>query len=109
MCCCLIAESCPTLCDPMESSSPGSSVHGIFHWSELPFPSPEDLPHTGIKPASSALQVDSLPLSQRISTHRKLYSILCNDLYGKIILKRVDTCICVTESFCCMLETNTTL
>ena len=23
-------QSCPTLCDPMDSSPPGSSVHGIF-------------------------------------------------------------------------------
>ena len=25
---CLVAQSCPTLCDPMDSSPPGSSVHG---------------------------------------------------------------------------------
>ena len=24
-------QSCPTLCDPMDCSLPGSSVHGIFH------------------------------------------------------------------------------
>ena len=24
------AQSCPTLCDPMDCSPPGSSVHGIF-------------------------------------------------------------------------------
>ena len=23
-------QSCPTLCDPMDSSLPGSSIHGIF-------------------------------------------------------------------------------
>ena len=27
--CCLVAKSRPTLCDPMECSTPGSSVHGI--------------------------------------------------------------------------------
>ena len=26
----LVAQSCPTLCDPMDYSSPGSSVHGVF-------------------------------------------------------------------------------
>ena len=26
-----VAQSCPTLSDPMDSSLPGSSVHGIFH------------------------------------------------------------------------------
>ena len=28
--CCLVAKSCPTVCDPMDYSPPGSSVHGIF-------------------------------------------------------------------------------
>ena len=27
-CCCLVAQSCLTLCDPMDCSPPGSSVHG---------------------------------------------------------------------------------
>ena len=28
-CCCLVLKSCGTLCDPMDGSPPGSSVHGI--------------------------------------------------------------------------------
>ena len=49
----------------MDFSLPGSSVHGILqeYWSELPFPSPGDLPDPGIEPASPVLQADSLPLS----------------------------------------------
>ena len=42
-----VAQSCPTLCDPMDWSLPGSSVHGISrqeYWSELPFPPPGALP-----------------------------------------------------------------
>ena len=31
------------------------------YWSELPFPSPGDLPNPGIKPRSLTLQADSLP------------------------------------------------
>ena len=31
------------------------------YWSELPFPSPEDLPDPGIEPRSPALQANSLP------------------------------------------------
>ena len=30
-----VAQSCPTLCDPMDCSPPGSSVHGIFQASVL--------------------------------------------------------------------------
>ena len=36
-------QSCPTLCDPIDSSPPGSPVPGILrqeHWSGLPLPSP---------------------------------------------------------------------
>ena len=59
-----VAQSCPTLCDPMDGSLPGSAVHGILQarileW--LPFPSPGDLPNPGIKPGSPALQIDALP------------------------------------------------
>ena len=28
---CSVAQLCPTLCDPMDCSPPGSSVHGILH------------------------------------------------------------------------------
>ena len=31
------------------------------YWSGLPFPSPGNLPHPGIKPESPALQADALP------------------------------------------------
>ena len=40
-----VAQSCPTLSDPMDCSLPGSSVHGIFqakYWSGVPLPSPEN-------------------------------------------------------------------
>ena len=36
-------QSCPTLCDPMDCSPPGSSVQGILqaeYWSGLPSPPP---------------------------------------------------------------------
>ena len=50
-----VAQLCLTLCDCMECSTPGSSVHGFSrqeYWSGLPFPSPGDLPDPGIKPKS---------------------------------------------------------
>ena len=39
-----VAQSCPTLSDPMDCSLPGSSIHGIFqakYWSGVPLPSPQ--------------------------------------------------------------------
>ena len=61
---CLVAQVGLILCDAMDCSPPGSSVHGDSpgkNWSGLPCPSPGDLPNTGIKPRSPALQMDSLP------------------------------------------------
>ena len=46
----------------MDCSLQGSSVHGIFQASGLPFPSPADLPNPGIEPRSPILQADALPL-----------------------------------------------
>ena len=61
-----VAQSCPTLCESMDCVLPGLSVHGIFQArvleSGLPFPSPGDLPDTGIEPRSPTLQADSLPV-----------------------------------------------
>ena len=65
----LVAQWCPTLCNPMASSphppAPQTPLStGISrqdYWSGLPFSSPGDLPDPGIKPRSPALQADSLP------------------------------------------------
>ena len=76
-----VAQSCPTLCDPMDCSLPGSSrgpsqpmsptlqVDSLptkppgnpkkMKWE--PLPSPGDLPNPGIECKSPTLEVDSLP------------------------------------------------
>ena len=49
---------CPTLCDPMGCSPPGSSIHGIFQASILEciaISFSRDLPDPEIEPASPAL------------------------------------------------------
>ena len=60
----LVAQPCPTLCDPMDCSLPGSSVHGILQARILelvamPFSRGSSDP--GIEPGSLALEADSLP------------------------------------------------
>ena len=54
---CSAAQSCLTLCDPMDYSLQGHSVHGISrqeHWSGLPLPPLGDLPDSGMEHASPA-------------------------------------------------------
>ena len=54
----LVTQLCLILCDSVDCSTPGSSVHGILQariWSGLPFPSPGDFPNPGIEPGSSCI------------------------------------------------------
>ena len=56
----LVAQLCPTLCNPIDCSPPGSSVHGILQariLESVAIPFSRGLS----QPRSSALQVDSLP------------------------------------------------
>ena len=48
-----VAQSCPALCDPIDCSVPGFSVHGIFQaivleWIAISFS--RDLPNSGLEP-----------------------------------------------------------
>ena len=67
----LVAQSCPTLCDLMDCSPSGSSVHGIFQarileWVAISLSKENSrgLPDPRIEPRSPTMQADSLPPSQ---------------------------------------------
>ena len=75
----IVAQSCLTLCDPVDYSPPGSLSMGFSrqeYWSGLPFLSPGALPNPGIQPRSPALQADSLlsELPGKVFLHSK---VLC--------------------------------
>ena len=88
--CCSVTKLCLILCNPMDCSTPGSSVLYCLpevkwkslsrvwlfaiprtmqsmkfsrpeYWSGYPFPSPGDIPNPGIEPRSPVLQADPLP------------------------------------------------
>ena len=62
---CLVAQLCPTLCDHMDCSPPGSSVHGDSPGKNTGVGCHAllqgNLSNPGIQPRSPALQADSLP------------------------------------------------
>ena len=72
-----VAQSCPTLRDPMDCSLPGSSVHGIFQarvleWVAIAFS------YQGLKPEKLSLgpQQEASPIptnSSKICAHSILY------------------------------------
>ena len=95
LCC---AQSRLTLCDPMNCSPPGSSVHGIFlskNTRVVPFPPPGDRPDPEIEPRSPSLQVDSLPLSHQGSPFKcintNIYMFLYLDYIWGILKKNKQT------------------
>ena len=60
-----VAQSCPTLCDPVDCSPPSSSVHGILQarileWVAISFSRGSSRSDPGIKPRSPALQANAL-------------------------------------------------
>ena len=65
----LVTRSCPTLCDPMDCSPPGSflcpsdSPGKNTEWITIPFSRGSSQP--GIEPGSPALQADSLPFERQ--------------------------------------------
>ena len=66
--CYLVIQSCPTLCNPMDCSPPGSSVCGIsqariLEWVAIPFSSGSSQQELNLH----FLQADSLPLSHHRS------------------------------------------
>ena len=77
----LVTKSCPTLCDPMDCSPPGHSVHGIprqKYWNKLPFPSPGDLLNPRVKPPSSALASRLFTTEPPIYVYIHIYVCILN-------------------------------
>ena len=95
-----VAQSCPTLWDPMDCSLPGSSAHGIFQarlleWvaisssrgssrprDQKPFPPPGDLPDPGIKsnkqnsPMTQKLKLSDWKLKELLGWPKSSFSFL---------------------------------
>ena len=79
-----VTQSCLTLCDPwtvVGQDPPSMGLSRQEYWIWLPFSSPGDLPDSGIKPGSPALQADSLlsapPRNPRVNQEK--YQILSNE------------------------------
>ena len=63
-CMCLVAQLCPTLCDPIDCSLLGSSVHGILQariLERVAMPSSRGSSQPRDRTRSPTLQADSLP------------------------------------------------
>ena len=92
--CCLVSQSCPTLCNPMNLARQVPLSMGFprqEYWTGLPFPSSEDLPDPGIKPESPALagrfftaEPPGKPIKKKKCTSHKIYHL--NHFYVSVSL-----------------------
>ena len=95
--CVLVIQSCPTLCDPMDCSLPGSFVHRFLQartqeWAAMSDP--------GIKPRSPALQADSL-LSEPPGKPLAFFKKICNTCnYKRLIYKPNKGCQWLGQKHC---------
>ena len=107
VCCCLVSKLYLTLCDPPWTVACQAPLSIGFsrqeYWSELPLPSPGNLPGPRIEPVSppSLLhwQTDSLPLSHQGSPHIFLtciWFIICF-FYENVNFRRTDTFVWFTS------------
>ena len=98
---CSVIQSCLTLCDHMDYSPPGSSVHVILrqkYWHVLPCPPPRDLPNPGMKPASHVSCS-----GRQILHHRATWEALHNQSMAKMTMRfspvQFTAVICVPSCF----------
>ena len=87
----IVTQSHPTLCDPKDSSPPGSlsmEFSRQVYWSGLPVPTPGDLPDPGIEARSAALQTDYLvskpPGNNGLINYKKICMSTLSSLNSRI-------------------------
>ena len=107
--CCLVAKLCPTLCDPMDCSPPGSSVQGIsqariLEWVVISFsrrPSwPKD--QTPISCTGRGILYHWAPREAlgSVSYWEKHWSLQMNLWVCLFLLSVIDFASCVLKLFC---------
>ena len=96
----LVAQLCPTFCDPTDCSLPAYSVHGIFQARILEWvaiPSPKYLPDIGVNLHLLHGQADSLPSEPLgkpipyLSLGKKKKSLPGSNLQKELVLKLNST------------------
>ena len=87
--CAKLLQLCLILCDPVNCSPPGSSIHGFSrqeYWSGLPCPPPGDLPEPGTESASL--------------TSPALAAVFCFFFYTTRVTWEASVCVCVCVCVC---------
>ena len=86
----LVTPSCPILCNPMDCSPPGSSVHGIFQarileWVAIPFSRGSSLPRDRTQVSHNVGRFFTI-WAMREATNRSLHCCPANMLINTTVL-----------------------
>ena len=96
--CALVAQLCLTLCNPMDSSPSGSSVHGIFqarilHWVVIPFSTESSQPKVWTQVSWIAGRLFTVWATRKALY---IYTHICTHIYIYIyVFLCVCVCVCV--------------
>ena len=84
----VLTQLCPTLCDVVDYSLPGSSVHGVFQARilELPFPPLWVFPNTGLESSSLCISCISRQILYHCATweSQSNYSLILKNKFKKL-------------------------
>ena len=88
-----VAQSCPTLSDPMDYSLPGSSIHGIFQarvleWGTIAFSNHHDRPRQ--TPAVSAFHDSAIPVLPAQLLAPSMYHLMSTHHYLILSFKSIS-------------------
>ena len=91
LCLCEVAQSCPILCDPVDCSPPGSSVHGILQarileWVAISFSRGSSQPRDRTHVSHIAGRCFSLWATRGASS---LYQTRGRDIFPSLLLKNI--------------------
>ena len=90
----LVVQSCLTLCNPMDCSLPGVSVHVILQARVLEWvamPSPGDLPDPGIEPGSTIVIMLYIRSSDPVHLGTEICTLLPTSPYFPISTQTLAT------------------
>ena len=108
--CVCVAQSCPSLCDPMDCSLPCSSVYGDSPGKNIGVGCHALLqgtfPTQGSNPSSPALQADSLPSEPPVKPHTCIHSPPNHHLLSRLPCNIEQSSLCYTVGPCWLFIFN---
>ena len=102
----LVTQSCSTLCDPMDCSPPGASVHGILQarilqWVPIPFSRGSSRPRARTQVSHIAGRFFTIIATKAYSSHLYYGCELFFSMFLNFHKLKISMCLIVQGGHCC--------